>query len=267
MAPYALLGDFPLGDFNGLEFALGSYNLVAIPFTEDGLEGEMGESLTVNFVLIEQRPTITSFTLVNAETDEDILQLEDGMEITISNLPTTFLNIRANASEDTQSVRLQLSGALSEVRTENVVPYALFGDVAPDYFGRDLGVGNYTLSATAFSEPGRRGLSGRSFTIDFNINEEIVTVASAIPSYDVSLYPNAATTTVNLTVSDVTTELRKIQIYDLQGRRIAEYDATEVREGEGYRLPVFSIPGGMYIVNTIDKDGKISQRRLLVDRR
>ncbi|WP_394749669.1 ExeM/NucH family extracellular endonuclease [Spongiimicrobium salis] len=266
VAPYALLGDFPAGDFNGRDFALGTYTLFAIPFAEDGLQGDAGTDLTINFEFIEQRPSIISFTLVDAETDEDILQLEEGMQINIADLPTDFLNIRANASEDTQSVRLQLSGAVSTVRTENVIPYAVFGDVAPDYFGRTLGVGSYNISAVAFSEPARGGLSGSNFTIDFDIVETIPP-SNAIAPYAVSLYPNAATTNVNLTVSDREVDIVKIQIFDLQGRKIAEYAPAEVRNADGYRLPVYQMQGGMYIVNTVDSEGKMSQRRLLVDKR
>ncbi|KAG1649374.1 hypothetical protein GQR58_029092 [Nymphon striatum] len=72
--------------------------------------------------------------LVNADTNEDLFLIEEGMMIDINDLPTVHLDIRAITTDDVESVRLSLSGAITTERTESLVPYALF---------QDLPIGNY----------------------------------------------------------------------------------------------------------------------------
>lgn len=116
--------------------------------------------------------SILSFTLVNADTNEDIVPLEEGMEISIADLPTLNLNIRANASDDAQSVALSLSGDKSTSRTENVSPYALYGDSPTgNYSGSEFGLGSYTVSATAYAESQLAGNSGEELSLNFQIIE------------------------------------------------------------------------------------------------
>ncbi len=86
---------------------------------------------------------------------------------TLHCLPTD-LNIRADATEDAMSVLLELSGTQSNIRTENVVPYALFGDNSGNYAKHIFTLGTYTLSATAFSEDNGGGDSGTPTTINFS---------------------------------------------------------------------------------------------------
>ena len=74
--------------------------------------------------------SIASFTLVNADTNEDIQTLTNGETLT---KPNSNINVRANTSPDpVGSVVFEVNG--SEFRTENVSPYALAGDKTADYF-------------------------------------------------------------------------------------------------------------------------------------
>src|SRR5262249_39777316 len=68
---------------------------------------------------------VTSFTLINADTDQDIMTMTEGMTISLSSLPTRNLNIRANVSGIVESVRFNIDGT---IKTENTPPYALYGD-------------------------------------------------------------------------------------------------------------------------------------------
>ena len=69
---------------------------------------------------------VTSFTLVNAATDQDLRTLNSGDTIDLS-ADGSSLNIRANVSGSAGSVRFALDGN-SNYQTENVAPYALAGD-------------------------------------------------------------------------------------------------------------------------------------------
>ncbi|KAG1649373.1 hypothetical protein GQR58_029091 [Nymphon striatum] len=74
-----------------------------------------------------------------------LFTIEEGMQIDINSLPTMHLDIRANTTEDVESVRLSIAGALSNSRTESLLPYAMFQDLPiGDYKGSDFVIGDYT---------------------------------------------------------------------------------------------------------------------------
>ena len=84
---------------------------------------------------------VTSFTLVNADTDADIQTIQNGDVINLAALSTTNLNIRANVDVAPSSVTIALSGATTRSQTEGVAPYALWGDASGNYAAGSLNVG------------------------------------------------------------------------------------------------------------------------------
>ncbi|MDH3795868.1 MAG: PKD domain-containing protein, partial [Flavobacteriaceae bacterium] len=113
---------------------------------------------------------VVNFTLINADTDQDLYNLSDGQQIIESTISGTNLAIRANTNPSVVgSVFLQISGAINSSRTENAAAYALFGNSGSNYFGQLFPVGSYTMTATAYSEPGLSGNNLGSFTIQFDV--------------------------------------------------------------------------------------------------
>lgn len=108
-------------------------------------------------------------TLYNAETDVALATDNDG--VVVFERPVDGkgnavpLNIAVAPELGPQapavgSVRLELldaSGDVVTARTENVFPYALFGDRNGDFFSGFIQAGSYTLRATVFSEANGRG--------------------------------------------------------------------------------------------------------------
>jgi len=122
----------------------------------------------IDAVLLPPAIEVMSFTLVDAETNEDIMELTEGMEIDLAEITATSFNIRANVSPSkVGSVAFEFNG--NKGRTENVVPYALFGDIAGNYFGRRLTTGDYTVTATPFEQTLGRGEAGNSLTVNFKV--------------------------------------------------------------------------------------------------
>ena len=76
-----------------------------------GAEPEVGEWVGV----AESALATTSFTLVNAVTDQDIGPLANGATINLATLPTRNLNIRANTDTTVGSVRFTYDGAVVRV--------------------------------------------------------------------------------------------------------------------------------------------------------
>jgi hypothetical protein len=101
---------------------------------------------------------VQSFTLVNADTNQDLMPLEDGDVIDLTIMPTQNLKIRANTTPATVgSVVFNLDG--TEV-VENLSPYRI---------GVPLTAGQYTLTATPFCAARGSGGTGTALTIPFTV--------------------------------------------------------------------------------------------------
>jgi hypothetical protein len=117
-------------------------------------------------------PTVASFTLVNADTDADILSITDRAVIALDAFdPIPAFNIRANVSGPAPgSVVFTMNSATAQ--TENVAPYALGGDSPTgDYSALTppLGVGDYILTATPYTAGSGSGSAGNALTVDFRV--------------------------------------------------------------------------------------------------
>jgi predicted phage tail protein len=116
---------------------------------------------------------ISGFTLVNADTDSDIGTISNGTTVDIYQIKGINLNIRVNTNPTTVgSVSIKLTGPVSETRTENAIPYSLFGDSKGNYNGKILPEGKYILEATPYSEPALAGVKGNFLSIEFTIGQK-----------------------------------------------------------------------------------------------
>ncbi len=109
---------------------------------------------------------ISGFMLVDSGADSDI-QWVCGQNLALADMPGN-VSFRTYGPE-VGSMRLSLSGPVSNTRVENVTPYSLWGDNAGDFAGQSLATGEYTLTATAYSGSGGGGSELGSLTIDFVI--------------------------------------------------------------------------------------------------
>ncbi len=149
-------------DATGLTPGIFTATLTAGP-----VDGYMDASIPITLTVLPDALAVTGFTLVNADTNTDLFALTDGQVIDVASLPTMNLNIEAVATEDVESVQLQLTGAQSNTRTENFAPYALFGDRSSNYFANVFSVGAYSITATPYSGNNLRGSMGNALTINF----------------------------------------------------------------------------------------------------
>jgi hypothetical protein len=112
---------------------------------------------------------VTALLLINANTDQPIVTMTNGMTITLANLPTRNLNIRAVTSPSvTGSVRFALD-ANSNYRTETIAPYSLAGDVNGDYNAWTPSIGTHTIKATPYTGGNASGTAGPALTINFTV--------------------------------------------------------------------------------------------------
>ena len=118
------------------------------------------------------------------------------MVLNLATLPTGNLNVRADTLGTVGSVRFGLN-ANANFRTENVPPYALFGDNGGDYIAGAFDVGSYTLTATPFAGGGASGQMGQSLTVAFSVidqpdNTNTPPVVNAGPDQGITLPASAA---------------------------------------------------------------------------
>lgn len=115
--------------------------------------------------------SVTSLTLVNADTERDLMTLNNGAVLNLAALPTRNLNIRANISGTVECVRFALD-ANSNYRTENYAPYSLAGDSGTAYDAWTPSAGSHILTATAYSADNASGIVGTPLTITFSVTDQ-----------------------------------------------------------------------------------------------
>ena len=174
-APYSLFGDVNGPDYEGNIFPTGNYSFTTKTFAEPNGAGFEGETQTINFEIREfVEISVAELILVNADTDQPISILSEGLVLDIENLSATNLSIVANTSPDkVGSVKFELQGPVSQTKTESIAPYTLFGDrFGPDYAGGIFLPGQYSVKVTPYSEAGARGSAGTPMIINFEIKGE-----------------------------------------------------------------------------------------------
>ncbi len=261
LTPYALFQDLPIGNYKGASFNTGIYTVSGIPYAEDGGDGDVGATLTVDFELFDNQLSVTDFMLVNADSDEDLFLLEEGMIIDSADLPTLNLDIRAITTDDVESVRLALKGAIVTERTESLEPFALFQDLPiGDYKGNVFVTGSYTVSAIPYSQDALRGIQGNSLALNFEITRS---EESDLVSNRMYITPNPANNETQLSFK-IPVAAQTIAVYDTHGRMIRNFDAISIKDDSKYMLEIKALQSGTYFVKVLMKNGTSLSGQLLV---
>ena len=234
-----------------------------------------------------QDPTtngVASFTLVDADFDTDLFNLTEGMQIDVNDIQDTGLNIRANTNPAiVGSVFLSLTGPVGNSRTESVAPYALFGDVSGNYNALQLPLGNYTISATAYSGGNLSGTNLGSLTFQFSIigpgtskglettdlsleeNDPISTGTQSFDQLEIFSFPNPASSELNIRISNPRVNLSGIYIYDIGSRLVKSIEANLLKISDDlYQIIVSGLEDGVYFVNLRTDEGSIFGFELIV---
>lgn len=158
-----------------ISFSLQALPLFAADFTDPSIVS-VPSTIVSSTSNASAAPAVTSFTLIDADTDQPVQgyeNLTDGAIIDPTIIAISRLNIRANTnSAPVGSVSL----VLDDVRhVENVSPFALFGNSGDNYSTGRLALGNHVLTAIPYAQDYATGPAGTSLTISF-------TVAQATPT-------------------------------------------------------------------------------------
>ncbi len=280
VAPYALFGDVA-GDFSPGNLPVGSHVLTA---TALGADGEVLAVETVSFSVVNgDAPMVTGLVLVDAATDADIAPLTDGSTLDLGTLPAG-LNVRAEVGGAVKSVTFSLNND-SYHRTENVAPFALFGDTAGDYFGATFNEGVNTLAVTPFDQSMAKGAAGTTLEISFNVTgnaagklgapkgrfvepldgtaseDELLPDAFALQAN----YPNPFNPTTTIAFSIPEQANVKLEIYNVLGRQVRTLVSGQVAAGQHeVAFEAGNLPSGTYFYRLVTPAGTFVKQMILL---
>jgi len=167
--PHSLLGD-ENGVYEPWSPNVGVHSILVEPFAGFGATGTLGESVTLTFRVTETPiPSVESFTVVNADTGEDIesyANISGNTFASITNTNAQRISLRFN-TKNTESVRVT---GIDGSRTDNSLPFSLLGDDVDTYTPWTPSLGVHTISIEPFSAT---GLQGESATLRFTVKSEL----------------------------------------------------------------------------------------------
>jgi hypothetical protein len=198
---------------------------------------------------------ITSWTLVDAQSNQDIGPLKDGDSVDRAKVEGT-VSVRADVSRDVRSVRFDVDGRTS--RTESTAPFSVAGDTEGNYNAWRITPGTHTLKATPFSQAGAKGEPGKTLEITFTVKGSLGG-NPARPREPIRLEPIAPVQTVEPGSVDVRGEMKKWHKVTLAfgGPASSETNANEIpfweMQSDNSKTTVdddycFYKPGEVYVV-------------------
>ncbi|MGV3558721.1 PKD domain-containing protein [Larkinella arboricola] len=206
-------------------------------------------------------PSVVSFSLMNADTDQPIRVITNNEVLNLAQLPRN-LNIRANTSPATVgSVKMVLSGQQKRTQTETGAPYALFGDKDGNYNNWTPTLGNYTLTGTAYSGANASGQAGTPLILSFRVVRQasLARLSAQADEETVRAYPNPFRTEFTLEVVRQSPIPVDVVLYDGVGRKVYE------RQVVGSKLliqPGSDLAPGLYLLE-VGKGTDLQRRKLL----
>ncbi|HEX8531557.1 MAG TPA: T9SS type A sorting domain-containing protein, partial [Cytophagales bacterium] len=254
-APFTWAGDAlkPDGstDYLGFTPSLGSHMLEVTAYAAPngggaaGLTQRFGFNITSQFELMDLR-------LINADTDEDLRSLLDG----IFSGNGQRVNVRAvTAPAKVGSVQFILDGV---TRVENLAPYTLAGDgLKPDgsidYKPVTFSPGFHLLKVTAYTGANATGTASNTISKWFLVEADGSRVAAGQPGPEgefarltVAPNPFAGRTTLSFTAAE--DGPARVEVYNSQGMRVARLYEGTLEKGKAYRWAFDGTvhPAGLY---------------------
>jgi hypothetical protein len=256
----------------------GLQNVTATPYSQEGGLGDPGLSATVAFTIVNTTTAVTHFVLVDAVFDNDVMMLEEGMTIDPSLLPDK-VNIRAEVGSTVKSVAFDLNG---QMRTENVPPFAVYGDLSGDYLEGMLPEGMYTIQATPYPLTKKQGTAGAGLTLHFTVadpgdGEASVNLPGDEPVLELDgeelpevyalhgNYPNPFNPSTRIAFSLPEQADVRLAVYDVLGREVAVLQHGPMPAGRHeLTFDASGVPSGTYFYRMVTPEGTFVKQMSLL---
>lgn len=197
---------------------------------------------------------VTRMVLVDADTDQDLMVLEDGQTIYLSNL-AQHVNLRADTDPETVgSMAFYLDDR--RVRLENVAPYAIGGDGGGDYFPWEVPLGTHTLRALPYAEANGLGEAGTGLSLTLTFVEDAARQAPLGAGLQgVQLYPNP--TEGPLYIQGSVKEPVQLRMLSLTGHQVMR---QQLNLRGTTSVDLRSLPPGVYLLELRTQDERLVKR-------
>ena len=160
-------GDLTLAADGGFIYSPVTDASGTVSFTYQASDGELNSTNTS--VNIQIGTPVIQAVLIDSVNDKQLVPIGEEAIIDVVALGLTEFSIEAvGVPNNTASVRLALSGPVSQNQVEGVAPYALFGDVAGDFNGVTATLGDYIIEITAYDQSNGGGTELASNEINFS---------------------------------------------------------------------------------------------------
>ncbi len=117
----------------------------------------------------------TTFTLIDAATGVELMEIEDGDVLEYGKLGAANVNIVANIDSAQGSVVFSYDGS-SSYQTDNNPPYELFASAGEGLLLGELAAGSHTITATPYTGQNGAGSSGTPKTVTFTVSDLVATI-------------------------------------------------------------------------------------------
>ncbi|WBL41251.1 PKD domain-containing protein [Algoriphagus halophytocola] len=113
---------------------------------------------------------------------------------------------------------------------------------------------------------GKDIITSESLTIQVGKSNEVgFNSDSGFGQTSIRMYPNPASSVVNLQPLDSNIKIGEIAIFDIRGRLIQKYEPSMVQDGNKYSVRVDGLAAGVYLVTTTTESGATQMHRLIVE--
>ncbi len=260
-----------------------------------------GSGKRVFNVNIEGDPVLSSFD-INAEAAPGTV-LTKTIDVTVSDGELT-MNFSAQGGADQPKLSafevIEIDGSGLRTNQQQAAPLLvaspmegsgplmvkfsgdLLGTADPELsYYWDFGDGNASKEknpVNIFTEPGVYEVKARIGKYGIPLYTETVMVTVWDESQDqdgesvveqavtIAMYPNPASTFVNLRLDHPTEQIAEVRIFDLRGRLVNTFVPAEDQFSKSYEISVNDLAAGLYFVSTITDSGYRDMQRLIIVR-
>lgn len=183
-------------------------------------------------ITVTGRLEVIRFFLVNASTDQDVMELTENSMVNLANFGKQKLTIRAQTGTIAAgSVRFGFDATPRKFKakfaTDNSAPFGLFGGGDTNFTGKDIKKGSHRITATPFTLAKAKGDAGQALTVRFKVIDapvitrfQLIDAQRDVPLFDLTdgmTISLASLSTTQFNVRAFASKKAKSVAFDLDG--------------------------------------------------
>ncbi|WPR77524.1 PKD domain-containing protein [Algoriphagus sp. NG3] len=213
--------------------------------------------LTLELVGKKGKPLISGFSIEQSNISTEGLRI-------LNQSPT----ILASPMEGDGPLKVDFMGDLTGVDQGNLSYSYDFGDgsVSTDKNASHVFMAPGTHEVKVTVSDGKELVTEETISIQVNRSNELgFNTDSGFGQTSIKMYPNPASSVVNLQPTDSSIQIGEIAIFDIRGRLIQRYEPNLLQNGNKLSIRIDNLAAGIYLVTTTTESGVTQMHRLIVE--